>query len=235
MKAATRLRHALGGTYSATVLADGPIGYWRLGSNADGLGGSNTLTLQGTGASFGNASILPHGDGGSLRASGPSSQGYAKSATALTSLNAATAVTIEAWVKLNSFNASNVEDITGWYDGTSYTQFRVGDGTTNNRLDYAINAGTDLAGSGALSTGTAYHVAVTWASGTTTKFYVNGTLYNGTGVITGSAPTQALPFCIGSIGNASVLNRVMDGWIQEVAVYNKVLTQTRLQAHYNAG
>ena len=234
----------LSSSYTATVLADSPAAYWTGADLTDGLGGSNTLTLQGTGASAGNASIRPSGGGKSFAFGGSATTGWIKSATALAALSGASAFTFEAWVKATAFNGASAyaSDILGWYDGTTYYEMlRFGDGSNSAnvaKVNTALSTSTvqnDVMTSFTGSTGTVYHVVVTWTSGTTPILYINGTAQTTpTNNIGGTLRTQSTPFGIGAAAMPSI-NRIFNGNIQDVAIYPTALSAARVTAHYNAG
>src|SRR3989338_6796430 len=71
-----------------------------------------------------------------------------------------------------------------------------------------------------------YHVAVTWAKGELSplKIYINGNL-------NGSANLNSL---IGS-SNPLVFGKNFNGRMDEIAFYNRALSPSEIQAHYNLG
>jgi hypothetical protein len=74
-------------------------------------------------------------------------------------------------------------------------------------------------------------VAVTY-DGTNVRVYLNGTLQDTT-ASSRTVPNGTAAMAIGDYppGGGAAFN----GRIDEVAVYTSALTQTRIQAHYNAG
>jgi hypothetical protein len=90
-----------------------------------------------------------------------------------------------------------------------------------------------------VTTGTPYHLVLTFDAVDTVKFYVNGSL-----VATQTLTSPALPFTIFSDSLANPLTVGNDGFgpgdgvagtIDEVALYDSELDATRVAAHYAAG
>jgi hypothetical protein len=83
---------------------------------------------------------------------------------------------------------------------------------------------------GAIVAGQTYHVVGTY-DGATQRLYVNGALV-ASAALTGAASSSTYPLMIGSwVGS----NEYFAGRIDEVAVYNKVLSAAQVQAHHDAG
>ena len=87
-----------------------------------------------------------------------------------------------------------------------------------------------------MSTGTVYHVAVTY-DGSTLKLYVNGTLEKSTSVSGNIKPAQSnTVMAIGTNPYASSgTTPYFNGKIYSAAVYNRALTAAEVQQNYRAG
>ena len=206
--------------YSATVLGTpGLVSYWRLGessgtSAADTKGGnagtySGSVTLGAAGAVAGNTAAS-FGGGGFVNLGNDASLQLGSG-------------TIEAWIKTTGAGSS--------YRGIVVKQFAWSMFLYENVLvvyDWTVgqrNTGVNLAD------GAWHHVATTFQNGVAngTKVYVDGVerltttltvLNQGTGLAIGSGSTYAV--------------QLFNGTIDEVAVYNTVLTPEQIRSHYDA-
>ena len=226
-----KLTLAVPGTagYSALVLADSPVGYWRLGepsgtsatdSGPNALTGTyaGTYTLAQTGAlaSDTNTAVLMGTDG-------------RMTVTNTAVLNFAGSFTLEAWIyRTSSAGAQMImhkgasefppaQYEFGFVSGPLYFQVKDTGGTnrTVNVTAPSLNAW--------------HHVVGVYEVGVGSRIYIDGAL---AGSIA-TAPTGAFvttdPFVVGSVTYDFL------GMIDEVAIYPSVLTATRIQAHYVAG
>jgi hypothetical protein len=228
--------------YSDLILATaGLVSYWRLGEasgNALDSKDSNPgvpaggLTRAVTGLLVGDADKATQGDG--VKGT------YIASAYAA-NLNVGAQLTFECWVKPSAFQASSTYVIGRARVGTSCWYIRNYGGSdlrwearvkdansvdttviTNNAADYG-------------AVGKLQHLVVTYDAAGSMKFYVNGVSV---------ASQNRTP-------NANVFNQTSDGIqifdafngaatgmagvIDEVAVYNTVLTAAQVLSHYNVG
>lgn len=216
-------------SYVSVIMADGPLGYWRLGevsgavvadSSGNGYTGTAVNCTRG-------AAALINNNGGDLatQGDGTSSQITVGAVPSLYGLNRS--FSIEAWLK-PAFNSSSSGI---WSSGASGFCMRRNTDKIEILKDYIASLGTFAVG---LAAGVRYHVVgVVDASGTFT-LYVNGTA---AGTISVSTQTFGGSFVrIGADGsNAATVGTFLDGVIDEVAVYNKVLTAAQVLAHYRAG
>ena len=215
--------------YRATVVADGPVSYWRLGETsgtvaADAVGvGSGTYR---NGVALGAPSLLTSDtanpaatfDGVNDVVSVPSTS----------ALSPSSAVTVEAWVRPSKLPAAGsfaslvtkAESYSLQFNGPQieFTTTRSG---TRRRVQAPV--GTIVAG------GT-YHVVGTF-DGTTQRLYVNGAQV-ASASISGAMTVNTNSVTIGSWNGSS---EFLAGTLDEVAVYAKVLTPTQIANHYNAG
>lgn len=214
--------------YSAEVLADSPVGYWKLDETsgtgaADSSGSAFTGTYTG-GVTLGQGAPLKGGqgaaqfDGVNDRISGIGSPA---------ALRIAGDVTVEFW-----FFPTATPAVTGYivYGLDPYA-------VSYNSVNQLVWAQIPLAGTGStfnLKTG-AYglnawrHVAVTRKRGYI-RIYVNGAL-----VAEGQAPSDpATANFAFAIADNSVASSLFAGRIAHVAVYDTALTSARVAAHYAA-
>ncbi len=215
-----------GGNYPAAVLADGPVGYWRLGeksgttakdSSGHGHDGviKGTVSLNEKGALTGDADTAFYFDGGgSSYVDLGNNFGFVGKAP----------FSIEAWVYPQTTGR-------GFLGKANYTTNYVGyflaegGGALQFVRENAVCAWT----SNTVSE-TAYSYVVGTFDGVNWTLYVNGKVV-GTKAATNSISTIPDSFLIGTVTQWNT----MVGWIDEVAVYDKALGAARITAHYNAG
>lgn len=235
--------------YKAAVLADNPLGYWRLletsGTTAvDSSGNGHNGTYTGT-FTLGATSPITHDATAkalNLTSCTTSVNGYVSIPDA-TALNpTGTALTIECWLKFKTAS-TGTNPFAGYVfktnaGGTAQWGLGAGNSPTNNELaTMHVYTSTDSSGtsaySGAIDDGAWHHVVGVY-NGTNLVMYRDGsntfsTNYNQTGTIL-SATGE--PLYIGNIFGALVAQ--FDGYICEAAVYGTALSSARILAHFNA-
>ena len=95
------------------------------------------------------------------------------------------------------------------------------------------NGGPSRSSTGSIVANAWQHVAVTWTGGTpasTAHVYVNGNLADGAGVDGAGSPgdDSGTPLCIGN--RATALDRGLDGAIDDLRLYTRVLSATEIKA-----
>jgi hypothetical protein len=218
--------------YPGVVLADRPIGYWRLddtGSTAVDTSGNNVPGTYDSGITQGVAGAIVNdtdtaaGFGGA----GAISLGNAFNFTGTT------AFSIEAWIKPSTFDNVFRHVFTREKRSTPREGYAVLVHGGGDLIFERFNDDDDPASftvTAALpSTGFA-HVVCTY-DGAVIRLYVNGAQVgqntDGRGSRTVTEPTV--------IGAASLTEGFFAGSIDEVAVYAAALTPARVQDHYRAG
>jgi hypothetical protein len=218
-------------TYSATVLADHPVAYWRMdettGSTmADASGNANnghyigayTLAQPGAIPGGGNAAVAFDGQSG------------AASVTSSTSLQVNT-VTIEAWIKKRTDTEYRVyvakNFAAGGGAGSSWFQLL---NSYHGQLEFRVTSdgAPVLVSKSALALNTWYYVVATY-DGNVARLYVNGKP-DGELKVTAVPKQTSDPLFIG---------RRTDGWfndatLAEVAIYSVALSADRIAAHWQA-
>jgi len=216
-------------TYSATVLGDGPVAYWRMGDtsgaimadqsshgNSGAYEGGFTLGQPGAIAGDGNTAVLF--DGVSGAASVPSS--------ASLQVNN---VTIELWMKKQADNeygvyvAKNVDP--GGGAGSGW--FQLLNSHHDGHLEFRVTADyPTIVSSQTLALNTWYYVVTTY-DGTTAKLFINGKLDSALAVT--AIPKQSTdPLYIGRRPDGHFTNALVD----EVAIYPTALSADRIAAHW---
>lgn len=222
-------------TYSAEVLADSPLAYYRLGeasgttmtdSSGNGRNGSHVSS-----PTLGSTSLLV----GDANTAVTYSSGKYSETTSATWMDASS-FSVDALIKPTA--VSGTQTIASRYDGGDSGSFTVSSWTLRldgNKLACYIFSGASFGvatQSTTLTAGTTYHVGATY-DGTTGAItvYVNGTSV-GTGTRTSMNSPVTRPFRISRSGNSATES--FAGVIDEVAYYGSVLTGTRMAAHYTA-
>lgn len=149
-------------------------------------------------------------------------------------LNFTTALSISAWVKPESLS-SNMSIVSKWASGSLGFLFFIRG--ASNILELRTDAGggnAEAYASYTFSTATWYHVVVTFNAGTV-ALYVNGTALTMTDS-TCPSPIQSTTadFRIGGNQN-NPSGEDFDGIIDEVGIWNKVLSTTEITQLYNGG
>jgi len=216
-----------GAEYRKQVLADEPLAYWRLGetsgtsaADATGSGNSGTytggVTLGALGALAGDSDTASSFDGVNDQVTVPHNA----------ALNLNGSFSIEFWAKQTSFTNSFPGIIN---KGTSanangYLIFANSTGT----LGFKRNNVTVSTTAGALTTSYKHFVVI--HDGTYVVWYVNG-VFNNYGVVTYPANNTTAGLSLGLGDAGQYAHDVLD----ELAIYQTALSDTRITAHYGAG
>ena len=117
--------------------------------------------------------------------------------------------------------------------GESEMNFIVG---TDSTLSCYINQvgvnGTNFASTQTFANATWYHAACT-RSGDTLKYYIDG-VHTTTGtILAGSSATNTAPFALGAISGSG--GEGFDGYLDDVSVWERALTDAEVASIYNAG
>lgn len=223
-------------TQATTEITSGRQGHWKFyeGSGAtaaDNSGNANAGTI--SGATWKRAGIIDF----ALHFDGIDDVVNTGSGSTLDNLPA---TTISAWIKPNTLGEGALGRIIQKGTGVA-TGFRFLL-QANNALSFAVDyTTTDLSRTTANSVFTLAvwtHVLVTWtgsATATNIRIYINGvetrygTTRNGVGARTNDAALSLY------IGNESGGTGTFDGLMDDVRVYNRVLSASEIKAVYQAG
>lgn len=223
--------HRSSGTlYSSVIMADTPLGYWRLGETGSTAADSSTNGFNGSYVSCtqGVSSLITH-NGGNLAVQGNGSSSQITVGAVATLYNLSRSFSIEAWIKPNSVASGLLSGI--WSAGYLGFCFRRNGTSLELLRDYSSSLGTVAAG---LTAGVRYHVGVEVSATGTATIYVNG---SSVGTINVSGYTYSGSYVrLGADGSSStVVGTFLDGVLDEVAAYNYALGATKWSAHYAAG
>lgn len=212
-------------SYAEEVMADSPIGYWRMNSSAytltDVSGNSNSSSSWSgptTGGESGLAALSGNAD-----PSTAFTTGYIQIPDSPT-LSVTGNTTAEMWIKPGALGGVQVL----FHKENQFTLALSGTGVTYAHSGNWCYACTGA--HGAVSNNQWYHIAVVHTVGVGYDFYINGA-YVDSYATTGSMTDNSNPLCIGSYGCSSM---DFNGLIDEVAFYPSALSSARLAAHYAA-
>ena len=227
-------------SYSSEVLADSPLGYWRLGdtsgltmvdSSGNGRNGtysSGSVILGQTGALVGDSNTAVDFNVGTS---------YASCAAAAWQ-NQTSAFTVEAWVKASGSGIYSIVDRDS--NGANRPwQFRVNAGKLEF-LRITNAAGTisviTVASAATNVTNNAWHHVAATYDGTTLRLYIDGAADGSAALTGGIQSTSAIPMAIGANSSGGLgANQRWPSKMDEVAYYSTALSAARVAAHYAAG
>ena len=220
--------------YAASVMADGPIAYYRLGDaappiavDASGHGHDATymrgVALGAQGALVGDTDTAAHFDG---------SNDNIDAGDGVFDFAGTAAFTLEAWVLPDTVDVEYQAIFSKEDDGPAGRQgYFLSLNYATLRFIRNANGAWDLSAGGALAAGVFSHVAVTF-DGFTMLLYLNGLEVAG-----GSADKAMIdngqPLFIGERTLYGGIDSLL-GTIDEVALYDKALPATKLNEHIAA-
>nr|MBP9903885.1 hypothetical protein [Verrucomicrobiota bacterium] len=232
-------------SYPATVLADGPVAYYRLedptgtgtaidSSTSGAYPGTITFDdyaawpkLEQPGVGSNSVSFHPYTDGGGFAQKSYISVPYT------TDLNQPGPFTAEAWVRPLSAGAagdwrSPVGNFGGWGDASGWF-FYQSPGPDSTWI--WVQKGGGIWVGGVPIRKNQWDHLVASSDGTTVTFYVNG-VNSGSAEASTAAPNSGTAFCIGQRADSY---GYFDGNVDEVAIYTNALSVAQIQLHYQVG
>ena len=244
--------------YAYTVLADRPVGYWRLGETAVGSvaevqGNESLLGLHvGLGTDPGPGNLAQPGSRPVNGFLGMSSDNRAihlagqydyVSVYDTDDLDITGSLTLEAWVRLDDIPTDN-EGIVSKYVGSGnqrsfnlYVDGKNDDGTLAMIIspDGTYSNATELRDDVALPLDTWLHVVGTYDPGESMKLYIDGELVAElTAGIPESIYSSSSDLWVGCQYALSSPGCHFSGLIDEVAIYDRVLSADEILEHYSA-
>jgi autotransporter-associated beta strand protein len=225
--------------YTAVVVADGPVSYWRLGETNgslayDAIGGNLGQYVNVALKQPGYALTDPDTSIGLPAVN--TSRGYVQVTNYVPfTFGGASAFTLEAWVNFTNVNAG-VQRIFSTFSGSSPSwgyAFGIKDPNTL-RFTTSTVQDADQSLSHALVAGLWYHIVCTSSAGQY-HFYVNGAeAGSGTGIIGSGNTGVSVPLQLGANPGTYPAAEQVNGRIDEVAIYNYALNSTQVTNHYSA-
>jgi Flp pilus assembly pilin Flp len=208
-----------GATYAAAVQADNPVAYWKLDDSGTSIAdavGAHTGTLSGS-ATEGLPGALGGGTDKAIDFDG-SSASIVANASGL-----GFTWTLEAWLKTSALADGHIVEM-------APVAFQVmADGNLEVAVTGVGTVTTTVASPGVADG--AWHQVVVTDDGGTVTLYVDGHLRTSSPTLDGSAALTGSQIYIGrSFGGGGYFNGALD----EVAVYNTVLSPARILAHFTA-
>ena len=223
---------------TTTEITSGRQGHWKLDASS-GTSATDSSGNGNTGTTSGGPTWVAGKIGNGLNFDGVDDSVNCGSGATLDNL---AAITVTAWIKADTMGeggkgrivvkASGINPTAGWHlhvSGTNQLEFRV---------DYTTTELSRVAAVDAIATGVWKHVVATWtgsATATNLKLYVDGaevgyaSTTNGVGTRVDDAASNFY------IGNESGGTRTFDGLLDDVRVYNRVLSAAEITAVYRAG
>ena len=217
------------GGYRQQVLADGAVGYWRLGELSGVVAADETGRV--AGSYVGGVTLAQPGalaSDGNQAASFDGSNDYVL-VPAASVLDLRVGVTIEVWVKRRLSGTWQV--IVGKPgDGQSrFENYALWLDTSNQPIAYFGN-GVTFVSVAAPAIDTGWHHVVATYDNAAARIYLDGVLKaTATSTVALTANAGAL-----NIGRAASNTYFYGGLLDELAVYSSALTAQQVQAHYSA-
>jgi hypothetical protein len=223
-----RAHYLVGRSYKDTVLASGPVSYWRLGESS-GLSAADS-----TGADTGTYANSPGlGRPAALAADSDTSVGFdgvddAVDVPDSAALDITGPISVEAWIKVVAWDHDWQAIVTK--GDTSYRLHRF---LNTDNLSFTADglSCADVQGTKNVDDGAWHHVVGVW-DGTTKSTYVDGVLDTSCAA-SGTIATNSYDLGIGE--NFEQPQRNWDGSIDDVAVYARALSAAEVQLHYDSG
>ncbi len=225
--------------YSAEVLADNPLAYWRhresLGTTALDEAGNSAGPFNGTytaGVTLGAAGPLY---GGSTAVDVNGSTGYVD-AGAPVPLRLTGPMTAEAWVRADT--SPGLASIAGYADESitpvqlAFFLFSVNAGYPT--LQWGANSTfQSVSASSSIGTGSWHHVAAI-RDVQVVRLYIDGQLAGSATADTSVRTGTTAKLFLGADWSGSAATHFFDGQIAHVAIYDYALSPDRISAHYAA-
>lgn len=217
-------------TYEALILSDSPVGYWRLSES----GSTTAVDLSSNNQDGTYVGTYTQGAAAALFGDTATSTDFAVTSSVTISdnapLNPASEVTIEAWIFPDADSGQRNIFAKG-----AGPQFQIS--TFGQAIVFTLTGG--CGGANGAQYGTVGFTAYTWNhlvwtyDGTTATLHING---NSQSITPGYGALCAISGGTGiTIAGASNGKGQYVGSIQEVAIYDYVLSNTQIAQHYSAG
>lgn len=223
--------------YDVTVAADAPIAWWRMADVTDSGSGAHASTA-GTSVTFGQPTAIANDTTGAAYFNGTDSPPITVADAADLNFGVDTDFTLEAWVKVDDFSASPNDRAFLFNKGdteTSYWMRVQSDGTVRFIMDYGATA-LDVAssptdGDPLVLDGQWHHLVGVADRDVGMELYIDSILVDTQGLFNDNDVSSTLNVQIGMLGAGSAMN----GHIDELAIYDRLLTDAEVLNHYTLG
>jgi hypothetical protein len=217
--------------YRATVMADGPLGYWRLGESP-GTTRAHDETGNFDGTYMGNCTLGVPGVVANETAVHFNGTDCTVDLGDHFEFTGISPFSIEAWVKPATPQPEFVHVFTREVRATSPISgyALLFDDPTSAAVERAVSANNRKTGGAAVPLGAFAHVVATY-DGSQLRVYVNGIPAGGGAADATPMPAMSVHAFIGSAGGG---DNFFKGDIDEVAVYGKALGAGQVQGHFDA-
>ena len=233
--------------YFDSVTNLNPVSYWRLnetsGTNTSDTVGNNDGVYAAAGGIIGDVGIRPpaypgleldnkamYGDGGT--------NGTYVRVTDNASVSITGALTLEAWIYPESDDNDQILSKFGYSDGNDYSWKLWREGN-NERIFFGVSGTgtnwTDLATVELVPTGQWCHVVAVFEPSVSIAIYINGAIAaRNTNDIPATIHDSSANVTIGAYewGSITAPTAQFGGKIDEVAIYDKALTEQQVATHY---
>lgn len=230
-------------TYSGIVTTNGLVGYWTGDNTANDLSGNAHH-----GALFNGATFAPGLFGQAFSFSGNNEY---VSVPNHPDLQLTTGFTISAWVKTSSFSddAGKITPIVHMDSQSSGDRgYSFGVDTNGDIQSVIFQDGTGFSDSQrisdvSLNLGQFHHIVTVYEGGVTPQLniFIDGMLHNGIlnldlGSISSSIFASSQPLIFGSyVSGIHPFPKTFDGLIDDIAIYNRALTESEILATFSTG
>lgn len=225
-----------GETYTASVLADGPTGYWKLNETSgtvltDVAGGQNGSV---------NLSRIERGITGP-RGIAPdtatriklATNGVSASVPYTPNLNPAGAFSVECWARADVSGNTGKAVLASQNRSTGRAGYVIYQGNSGNFWDAQLGSGGSfvaLSGRTRVVAGRWDHLVLTFNGSETASLYVNGALEGSATLVLPFRNNEGVPLEIGSRSGGEL---PFAGAVDEVAFYNYELTAGQVEHHFS--
>ena len=229
-------------TAPATILAQNPVGYWRLKDTSQTINVANlgTAGAAGDGTYVGNAVLGQAGPrppteaGFAADNKAPLLSGAGYVEVPFQSAYNPTTFTVECWVKPATTGGTYRSPVTSRDDlpQRGFIIYQTPSSTWEFWTGTGQQVGWNVLSGGVVTTGQWAHLVGTY-DGTTKKFYVNGALISS--AATAYGPNTTRPLRIGAGATDGPANFQFNGSVDEVAVLPRPLTADEISTRYQLG
>jgi hypothetical protein len=235
-------------SYSSTVLADAPVGYWRCNETsgtvaADSSGYSHPGTYTGTYTLGATSPITSDTTARALSLTGTGGAGpggYITIPDTATLSPTGSALTLECWIR-GATSGVAAESYAGYFwkgstaESTNAYGLQVDSSGVYPVVAVQTPVGLAQSVSGTTTDTAVWFYVVGVYNGSTLTVYVNGVANTPVTVTGNIVSTTGSPLQIGAIQSpASPYAYQWNGYVCEAAIYTTALSSARITAHYNA-